>query len=112
MVICAPPDFAPHVENVVTLYDTLFDLAARELLIPENEEVYDTGTLKGLADISREFKRANKPVLSDYKPDFATEIQPILRRAFSMKYVFAPAIGHMSILSDWKNMYGSQVCPD
>src|SRR5579859_254206 len=30
-VIVAPPDFAPAIGNVVTLYDTLYDLAAREL---------------------------------------------------------------------------------
>lgn len=103
-VICAPPDFAPHVGNVVTLYDTLFDLAARELPIPENEAVYETGMLKGLADINREFKKANKPVLSNYNPDFATEIQPILIRASSVKYVFAPAVGRMRILIDWKKL--------
>lgn len=96
-VICAPPDFAPHVENVVTLYDTLYDLAARKLSIPQKMAVYETGALKGLADIHREFE-AHKFTLSDYKPDFATEIYPILRRASSMKYVFAPAVGHMKIL--------------
>ena len=108
-VICAPPDFAPHVGNVVTLYDTLFDLAVRELPIPENEAVYKTGMLKGLADINREFKKAGKPVLSDYKPDFAAEIQPILRRAYSMKYVFAPAVRRMDILIDWKKMGSTRI---
>ena len=32
-VIVAPPDFAPAIGNIVTLYDTLYDLAARELSI-------------------------------------------------------------------------------
>ena len=33
-VVVAPPDFAPAIGNIVTLYDTLYDIAVRELTIP------------------------------------------------------------------------------
>jgi hypothetical protein len=95
-VICGPPDFAPHIENVVTLYDTLFDTAARLMTIPPNEEVYKRGALKGLAEINREFKAIGGTTLSSYKPNYATEIYPILARAIATKYVFAPSVGHHS----------------
>jgi hypothetical protein len=94
-VICGPPDFAPHLPNTVTLYDLLFDLAAREtaIPIPANEAAYKTGPLKGLAAIRREFAAAGKPELSSYQPDFTTEVYPILFCAFSSMFTFEPAAG-------------------
>src|SRR5829696_485357 len=89
-VICAPPDFAPHLTNIVTLYDSIYDLVARNpnIVIPKNEAVYKTGALKRLAAIKKEFATTGRPELSSYIPDFATEIFPILFRAFSVVFVF------------------------
>src|SRR5215218_6137447 len=104
-VICAPPDFAPHLTNIVTLYDSIYDIVARDptIVIPMNEAVYKTGALKSLADIKKEFATAGGPVLSTYLPDFATEIYPILFRAFSVTFVF-PSGGHHSAFISSKEL--------
>jgi hypothetical protein len=57
-VICAPPDFAPAVGNVITLYDTLLQAAVTRL---------------GL----------ELPV----RPSFSRDVYPILQRAMAMKWV-------------------------
>lgn len=103
-VICAPPDFAPHLTSVVTLYDLMYDVAARELVLPANEAVYSTGALKGLAAVNQEFKRAGRPVLSTYQPDFAAEIYPILYSAVASMFLFQPAIGHHGALAQWAKL--------
>jgi hypothetical protein len=100
-VLCGPPDFAPHVTNVVTLYDLLYDLAARELTLPANEAVYTTGALKSLGAISTEFRNAGKPELINYKPDFNEEIYPILRRAADVVFLFDPTKVRHDRLRDW-----------
>ncbi|MEM9545056.1 MAG: LodA/GoxA family CTQ-dependent oxidase [Bacteroidota bacterium] len=91
-VITAPPDFAPHISNVVSLYDVLFDLTARNpALIPKDELQYFTGELKTLKEISDEFVRNGKYKLRKYTPDFDTEIFPILKATIDTAFVFGPA---------------------
>lgn len=89
-VICAPPDFAPYSQNLVTLYDLLFDLAARELTLPTNDAQYD-GVLKPLKNINQELKIAGKKSLSRFSPAFNEDIWPILKRAINVVYLFEPA---------------------
>jgi hypothetical protein len=108
-VICAPPDFAPHMANVVTLYDSMYDLAARELNLPTNEALYTTGALKGLSQINEEFKKAGKPGLSKYEPDFATEIYPILYWSVMTMFVFEPSIGKMNNMTNWTSLGSKDV---
>ncbi|MFT3776169.1 MAG: LodA/GoxA family CTQ-dependent oxidase [Minicystis sp.] len=69
-VITAPPGYAPQVENLVTLYDTMFDVAVRRF-----------GTRP---DIYRDemWQRG-------YEPDFDTEIAPVLRRGATYPWVAA-----------------------
>jgi hypothetical protein len=57
-VICAPPKFAPPIDNIITLYDTLLQVAMDKL---------------GL----------KLPA----KPSFTNDIYPILQRALNMKWV-------------------------
>lgn len=103
-VICPPPDFAPHLTSVVTLFDLMYDVAARDLTLPANEALYSTGAWKGLAAVNKEFKKAGKPVLSTYQPDFATEIYPILYRAAASMFLFQPAVGKHASLVKWANL--------
>jgi len=106
-VICPPPDFAPHLTNVVTLYDLMYDVAAREagtpgnLTIPANEVLYTTGARKGLAEVNKEFKKSGKPILSTYQPDFESEIYPILYRAAASMFLFKSAVGKHTTLIKW-----------
>ncbi|MEK7764370.1 MAG: LodA/GoxA family CTQ-dependent oxidase [Nitrospirota bacterium] len=93
-VICSPPDFAPSVTNVITLYDVLYDIAARELSLPKNEATYaNGGKLERLAVLNADFKANKGKALTKYKPDFDTEIYPILARAANMSFVYAPSTG-------------------
>jgi L-Lysine epsilon oxidase N-terminal/L-lysine epsilon oxidase C-terminal domain len=70
-VVVAPPKFAPELQNVVTLYDTLYQVAI------------DRGM------ISNPF---SDPA---FWPSFNRDIYPILRRADQLRWVFAKSnIGH------------------
>lgn len=111
-VLCGPPDFAPDIYNVITLYDVLYDIAARELKLPAKEALYTKGELSRLTTINAEFKKAGKPELKTYRPDYDTEIYPILKRTDMMRYVFAPAaMAHTTISSMWKQL-GSNSAAD
>jgi hypothetical protein len=69
-VVVAPPDFAPPIENVVTLYDVMYDTMAR------------------LVDPSLRVTAATKV-------SFTTDIYPLLRRVSRMHWVSAVAdAGH------------------
>lgn len=70
-VICPPPDFAPSINHVITLYDTLLQVAVNKL---------------GL----------KLPA----KPSFTRDIYPLLRRAINMKWVsmmVAEAHAHVTL---------------
>ena len=63
-VICAPPDFAPPIDSVTTLYDVLFEVAVEKgwLTIPA-------------------------------KPSLTNDIHPILQRTLDIQYVSAMSSG-------------------
>lgn len=89
-VIITPPDFAPHLGNLVTLYDILYDMAAREMDIPSNNVIYDT-ELKSLKDINKELENRGRALLRKYRPSFYDDIYPILNRAAEVGWVFESA---------------------
>ncbi|MEK6227568.1 MAG: LodA/GoxA family CTQ-dependent oxidase [Chloroflexota bacterium] len=89
-VLCGPPDFAPYAQHIVTLYDVLYDMAARLLVLPAAEVEYDT-PLTALRELNREMKVAGRTSLATYKPSFTDEIWPILRRAIAAVFLFKPA---------------------
>jgi len=70
-VVVAPPKYAPEIQSIVTLYDTLYQVAVDRALIPDP-----------FAD-------------PKYRPSFTNDIYPILRRALELPWVFAEAaVGH------------------
>lgn len=69
-VLVAPPAYAPQILNIVTLYDTIFDVAVRQMNY--RPDLYRDSFWN-----------------SDYKPDFKREIEPILQRASSFPWVTA-----------------------
>ncbi|MDH0868358.1 LodA/GoxA family CTQ-dependent oxidase [Mitsuaria sp. GD03876] len=71
-VSVAPPKYAPQIANLVTLWDTIFDGAVRR---GADARIYDQGMWRGGAD--------------GYRPDFATEIWPVLERAMLYPWVTA-----------------------
>jgi L-Lysine epsilon oxidase N-terminal/L-lysine epsilon oxidase C-terminal domain len=69
-VICGPPAYAPQILNLVTLYDTMFDVAVRAL--GARPDLY-SGSLWNDA----------------YTPDFDSEILPVLMRGHHYPSVVA-----------------------
>lgn len=68
--LCGPPAYAPEIFNLVTLYDTMSDAFVRAF--GTRPEIY-RDTLWN----------------TDYRPDYATEIRPLLERALAYKWVVA-----------------------
>lgn len=71
-VLVAPPKYAPQLANLVTLYDTIFDAMVRSNHYPE---IFNNGFWKSGKD--------------GYKPNFRTDIQPLLERASLYPWVTA-----------------------
>ncbi len=69
-VLVAPPAYAPQILNLVTLYDTMLDVAVRNMKY--RKDIYKDG-----------FWQYN------YHPNFAQEIKPILERASMFPWVTA-----------------------
>ena len=72
-VIVAPPGYAPELPNLVTLWDTIFDAAVRHRNI--RPDIYDAGMWN---------KGPN-----GYRPNFNTEIGPLIDRASTYPWVAA-----------------------
>jgi len=87
-VLVGPPDFAPAVGNVVTLYDVLYDMAARTLALPADDARFDRPPLDRLKRLNAELRGRSPVELKQYRPSFADEIWPILRRASENVWVF------------------------
>jgi hypothetical protein len=87
-VLCGPPDFAPRVRPIITLYDLLTDMAVRFLPVPENALFFG-----GALDAIRQLKAAYSPnpngEFPGYVPSFATDVFPVLRAAYDMWWVTA-----------------------
>lgn len=89
-VLVGPPDFAPDVRPMVTLWDLLVDMAVRALPLPADETVYQTGELKRLHDMAAELG-GGRTAFTSYQPSFDDDVAPILRQALHARSVFAPA---------------------
>src|SRR5262249_54558994 len=90
-VLCAPPDFAPRIRPVVTLYDLLFDLGVRSLQIPPGSALYDKGgPLYSMALLKADYQpNATDYQFPTYVPDFGQEVFPLLRAAYDFWWVTA-----------------------
>lgn len=71
-VIVAPPKFAPEIPNLVTLHDLMFDVMVRAGRYPD---IYASGIWQSGPQ--------------GYRPNFQTEIQPLLERATLYPWVTA-----------------------
>jgi hypothetical protein len=90
-LVVGPPDFAPPLPQLVSLYDVLLDVAVRELPIPPDEPDAsgELSRLSGLAGLVRDLQDGT--ALSSYTVSFDTDVAPILRAAFGVSSVFEPA---------------------
>ncbi|WP_321477574.1 LodA/GoxA family CTQ-dependent oxidase [uncultured Paludibaculum sp.] len=83
-VIVAPPDYAPPIENIVSIYDLLYDLALR----------------KFGADASI-FDAASQTWQAGFQPSFSRHIYAILHKAFDYRWVNQGANTHSPAHFDW-----------
>ena len=67
-VLCGPPKYAPEVINIVSMYDTMYDIFVRSFGL--NPSLFQNGQFQ-----------------SSYKPDLAADITPILIRPNLYQYV-------------------------
>lgn len=86
-LLVGPPDFAPSVGNVVTLYDTMWNVAVQHVNIPANEAVFQPGGALYSLKRQHDAWQINQSLPADYLPSFTLEILPILRRALEVGWV-------------------------
>jgi hypothetical protein len=92
-VSVAPPDFAPAIGNVVSLYETMWDVAVRSLPTLPQLAAFATGGLLEKLRLQHEDWKKTGTGFTDYEPSFVDEIAPLLERAFTATFVHSPQPG-------------------
>ena len=103
-VAVGPPKFAPGIRNVVTLYDTLCDMAVRL------RQVCQAGNDPVLQDLLAQqaaWQDQTNDFAESYTPSFVAQIYPVLWRALAARDVHEPPIGrpdYHGTLPDWTRL--------
>jgi L-lysine epsilon oxidase-like protein len=84
-VIIGPPDFAPGLRSVVSLYDTLVDVWVRSRDLDLSGI---TNAPKWMSDMKNDFRPASG--FSTFRPDFARDVYPILQAVVNSRWVHGP----------------------
>jgi hypothetical protein len=80
-VLVGPPDFAPEIRNVISLYDTMLDVAIREL--PDPPAIFYPGFDRAnFMDIKASFHGGPA-----FEPEFFVDIDPTISAGLSARYV-------------------------
>lgn len=87
-VVITPPDFAPAVSNIVTLYDVLLDIGVRRFGI--RPDIYPGAAASGVDD----FSSGMPPFSAAYKPSYRDDVYPILSRPALYAWVQTRVVGH------------------
>lgn len=92
-VSVAPPDFAPPISNVVSLYDLMWDVSVRNpnIAIPPLAMFRPGGALEKIG-VQRADWDAAANRFRTYRPSYVDEILDLLLRAFSARLVHAPPV--------------------
>jgi hypothetical protein len=101
-VIVGPPDFAPAIGNVVSLYDTILDIAVRNRLLcqPGNDPV-----LKDIVAQQQAWQDGTNDFSDAYTPSFKEHVYPILARALAAVDVHESSRrSYHTTLMDWKRL--------
>lgn len=75
--IAGPPDYAPSLQNIVTVYDLLYDLALRHFRL--DPAIFDAGA---------------GGFQSSFRPSFTKDVYPMIRRALDYQWVIEEAEAH------------------
>lgn len=89
-VMVGPPDFAPAIGNVVSLYDTILDVAVRNL--PFGSPSGLKGTALRIQQMQTRWVENAGKSLQGYVPSFVQEIYPLLKRAFGARDVHVSGV--------------------
>jgi L-Lysine epsilon oxidase N-terminal/L-lysine epsilon oxidase C-terminal domain len=107
-LLVGPPKFAAGIDNVVRLYDVLWDLAVRTLDLPKDNPLYKTTPLGDLVRQQQAWRASGGQSLAGYRPSFLLEIYPLLSRALAARDVHDPGEinrgFHVRVLSDWTQL--------
>lgn len=68
-VIGAPPDYAPGIANLVTLYDVLFDLAVERALVPQPDPIVFTHHVMPILKRAMDYQWVNKAARVGYEEE-------------------------------------------
>jgi|HubBroStandDraft_6_1064221.scaffolds.fasta_scaffold02297_2 hypothetical protein len=90
-VSVAPPDFAPAVGNVVSLYETIWDVVVRNPTIPiPGLAMYRAGGALARLQQQRDDWDPATNRFKTYKPSYISDIADVLQRAFGATCVHDP----------------------
>ena len=81
-VVCGPPDFAPPLRSIVSLYDTLVDLWVRS---PTLDASAASGAPAWMTAMRGDFTATSG--FSKFKPDFVRDIYPFLQAVRNTRWV-------------------------
>lgn len=90
-VLVGPPDFAPGLPPVVSLWDVLFDLAVTSLTLPADETAYRVGGDLARLHLMATDLAGGATAFTSYRPTFDDDIAPILRQALAPSWTLEPA---------------------
>ena len=85
MGIGGAPDFAPGIGNVVSLRDTLWDLAVR--VVDSAPATPQTDVANLLQQQREAWQKSGGQSLAGFKPSFLRDIYPLIKRAFGVRDV-------------------------
>jgi hypothetical protein len=88
-LLVGPPDFAPQLPQLVTLFDVLVDVAVRNGLVRKDESVYAGGPLGFMSGMAKDLSGGGT-AFTTYKVGFDEDVAPILRAAIASMWVFEP----------------------
>jgi hypothetical protein len=106
-VLVGPPDFAPGIGNVVSLRDTLWDLAVR--VVDSAPATPQTDVANLLQQQREAWQKSGGQSLAGFKPSFLRDIYPLIKRAFGARdvHVSGTTAGnsyHKKLLQDYTLM--------
>jgi hypothetical protein len=86
-LLVGPPDFAPQLPQLVTLFDVLVDVAVRKGLVPKDESVYAGGAFGFMTGMAKDLGGGGT-TFTTFKVRFDEDVAPILRAAIASMWVF------------------------
>src|SRR5262245_53057035 len=108
-LLVGPPKFSPGFGNVVSLYDTLWDIAVREI------DIFPSTPSTPMLQLLREQKTVwlanGGKSLAGFKPSFVRDVYPLIKRALGVRDVHVSGIQnpnyHLVSLGNWTKLSAS-----